>query len=64
MSNIITVKHGSGIPEDKLKHYEFGYSDDKKNLYLNTPTALIALNLGKFNVDDCEEIIIENNKII
>lgn len=57
MSNIITTKHGNGIPEGKLKHYEFGYSDDKKNLYLNTPTALIALNLGKFDVDDCEEII-------
>lgn len=57
MSNIITVKHGNGVPKDKLKHYEFGYSDDKKNFYLNTPAALIALNLGKFDVDDCEEII-------
>lgn len=57
MSNIITIKHGSGIPQSKLKHYEFGYSDDKKNLYLNTPTALIALNLGKFDISNCEEII-------
>ena len=57
MSNIITIKHGSGIPESKLKHYEFGYSDDKKNLYLNTPAALIALNLGKFDISNCEEII-------
>lgn len=61
MSNIITIKHGSGIPRGKLTPYEFGYSDDKKNLYLNTPAALIALNLGKFDINDCEEITINKD---
>lgn len=56
MGNIMTIKHGNGVPKGKLKHYEFGYSDDKKNLYLNTPAALVALNLGKFDINDCEEI--------
>ena len=56
MGNIMTIKHGNGVPEGKLEHYEFGYSDDKKNLYLNTPAALVVLNLGKFDINNCEEI--------
>ena len=37
MSNIIQIKHGSGVPNGKLAPYELGYSDTEEKLYIGGP---------------------------
>lgn len=44
MSNIVTIKHGTSSPENKLDDYEFGFHDTSEILYLKIPTKLLALN--------------------
>ena len=37
MSNIIQIKHGTGVPDYKLAPYELGYMDDSGHLYIGGP---------------------------
>ena len=43
MSNTIQIKHGSGIPDGRLRPYELGYSEDYKSLYIGAPLKNGAL---------------------
>lgn len=37
MSNVIQIKHGNGVPNQKLQPYELGYSDTEEKLYIGGP---------------------------
>lgn len=37
MANTIQIKHGTGVPDNKLAPYELGYMDDSGHLYIGGP---------------------------